>query len=285
MSEDERWRWIDPHKGVLSLKGQCAILGLARSSWYYRPVAPNAAGIRLLHLIDEEYTRRPFYGSRKVRVYLRGLGYVVNRKRVQRLMRILGISGITPGPNTSKRNQAHKIYPYLLTGLEVVRPNQVWSTDITYIRLSHGFAYLVAVLDWYSRYVLAWRLSNSLETHFCLEALEESLEGGTPDIFNTDQGVQFTSDEFTGYLKDRQIKISMDSKGRALDNIFVERLWRSVKYEDVYLKGYQTMSEAHEGLKTYFRFYNNERFHQSLDYKTPREVHYGAQNEKQKKCA
>jgi putative transposase len=200
-------------------------------------------------------------------------------------MRVLGISGIIPGPNTSKRHQAHKVYPYLLTGLEIVRPNQVWSTDITYIRLLNGFGYLVAVLDWYSRYVLAWRLSNSLESCFCLEALEESFKGGRPEIFNTDQGVQFTSEEFTGLLKERQIRISMDSKGRALDNIFVERLWRSVKYEDIYLKGYQTMSEAHEGLKAYFRFYNNERYHQSLAYKTPREIHFGSQHEKKKQCA
>lgn len=278
MNEPERWSWIDPDSNLLSLTGQCAILDLARSSWYYRPVVPDAAEIKLLNLLDEEYTRRPFYGSRKLLVYLRGLGHDINRKRVQRLMGILGISGITPGPNTSKRNQAHKVYPYLLTGLVIERPNQVWSTDITYIRLAHGFVYLVAVLDWYSRYVLAWRLSNSLETQFCLEALEESLKYGTPDIFNTDQGVQFTSDDFTGFLKSQQIQISMDSKGRALDNIFVERLWRSVKYEDVYLNGYQTMIEAYEGLKAYFWFYNNERYHQSLGYKTPREVYRLGQN-------
>jgi len=278
LNEDERWSWIDPDSLQLSLTDQCEILDLARSSWYYRPVAPDAAEIALLNLLDEEYTRRPFYGSRKLLVYLRGLGHDINRKRVQRLMRILGISGITPGPNTSKRNQAHKVYPYLLTGLVIGRPDQVWSTDITYIRLAHGFVYLVAVIDWYSRYVLAWRLSNSLETQFCLEALEESLKCGTPDIFNTDQGVQFTSDEFTGFLKSQQIQISMDSKGRALDNIFVERLWRSVKYEDVYLNGYQTMPEAYEGLNAYFWFYNNERFHQSLGYKTPREVYRLGQN-------
>jgi putative transposase len=278
LSEDERWSWIDPDSKRLSLTGQCELLDLARSSWYYRPVAPDAAEIRLLNLIDEEYTRRPFYGSRKLLVYLRGLGHEINRKRVQRLMGILGISGITPGPNTSKRNQAHKVYPYLLTGVVIERPDQVWSTDITYIRMAHGFAYLVAVLDWYSRYVLAWRLSNSLETQFCLEALEESLKCGTPDIFNTDQGVQFTSEEFTGFLKGQKIQISMDSKGRALDNIFVERLWRSVKYEDVYLKGYETMSEAYDGLKAYFWFYNNERFHQSLGYKTPREVYHCGQH-------
>lgn len=270
---------------VLSLRHQCDLLGINRSSLYYKPYPVSKEDKVLMNLMDEEYTRHPFYGSRKLMVYLKALGYEINRKRVQRLMGILGIAGIIPGPNTSKRDQAHKVYPYLLTGLEIVRPNQVWSTDITYIRLLSGFAYLVVILDWYSRYVLAWRLSNSLETHFCLEALEESLKDRTPEIFNTDQGVQFTSNEFTGLLKQRQIKISMDSKGRALDNIFVERLWRSVKYEDVYLKGYQTMREAHEGLKGYFNFYNHERFHQSLGYKTPWEVYYGTQNEKNKKCA
>jgi putative transposase len=285
LSIEKRKTWIDPSDGVLSLARQCTLLDVARSSWYYQPVATNAEDLVLLNLIDEEYTKRPFYGSRKILVYLRAMGHVINRKRVCRLMRVLGVSGIVPGPNTSKRNQAHKVYPYLLTGLEIVRPNQVWSTDITYIRLAHGFVYLVAVIDWFSRYVVAWRLSNSLETSFCLEALEESLRSGMPEIFNTDQGVQFTSDEFTGYLKERQIKISMDSKGRALDNIFVERLWRSVKYEDIYIKGYETMKEAQGGLKQYFQFYNNERYHQSLDYKTPWEVHYGTQNEAKKKCA
>lgn len=284
MRIEELWGWINPRDGVFSIARQCVILGLNRSSWYYRSVVPTAEEKRLLDLIDAEYTRRPFYGSRKILIYLRGLGYGMNRKRVQRLMRILGIAGIIPGPNTSKRNQAHKVYPYLLGGLEIVRPDQVWSTDITYIRLVHGFAYLVAVLDWYSRYVLAWRLSNSLETQFCVEALEESLEHGHPEIFNTDQGVQFTSEEFTGLLKENQIRISMDSKGRALDNIFVERLWRSVKYEDIYLKGYDTMREAREGLGHYFRFYNNERYHQSLDYKTPLEVYRGV-CEMKKKCA
>jgi putative transposase len=271
----ERCSLIEKEDGVLSVRHQCDVLDINRSSLYYKPYAVSEEDQVLMNLMDEEYTRHPFYGSRKLEVYLRGLGYEVNRKRVQRLMGILGISGIIPGPNTSRRDQAHKVYPYLLGGLKIVKPDQVWSTDITYIRLLKGFAYLVAILDWYSRYVLAWRLSNSLETHFCLEALEESLTGRTPEVFNTDQGVQFTSEEFTGLLKERQVKISMDSKGRALDNIFVERLWRSVKYEDVYLKGYQTMREAYAGLKDYFWFYNNERFHQSLDYKTPREVYYG----------
>lgn len=266
---------IKKEDSVLSFRHQCDLLDINRSSFYYQPYPVDEEDQVLMNLMDEEYTRHPFYGSRKLLIYLRGKGYVINRKRVQRLMGFLGISGIIPGPNTSKRNQAHKVYPYLLKGLEIVRPNQVWSTDITYIRLVHGFVYLVAVIDWYSRYILAWRLSNSLETSFCLEALEESLTIGTPEIFNTDQGVQFTSDEFMGCLKDRQIKISMDSKGRALDNIFVERFWRSLKYEDVYLKNYETMSQAHSGLKSYFHFYNQERFHQALNYKMPYQVYFG----------
>jgi len=231
--------------------------------------------ILLMKLIDEQYTKTPFYGSRKIVVYLNHLGHGVNRKRVQRLMRKMEIAGICPGPNTSKRNQGHKVYPYLLKGLKIDKTNQVWSTDITYIRLLNGFVYLVAIIDWYSRYVLAWRLSNSMETSFCVETLEEALKGyGRPDIFNTDQGCQFTSVEFTGALLNREILISMDSKGRALDNIFVERLWRSVKYEDIYLKGYETMSQVQAGLKRYFLFYNNERYHESLSYKTPQQVHY-----------
>ena len=226
-----------------------------------------------MNLIDEEYTRHPFYGSRKMVIFLGTEGYAVNRKRVQRLMRLMDIQGICPGPNTSRRRWEHAVYPYLLKGLLITRPNQVWSADITYIRLTRGFASLVAILDWYSRYVLSWRLSNSLETAFCTEALEEALGGGSPEIFNTDQGCQFTSQDFTGRLQEKNILISMDSQGRAFDNIFTERLWRSVKYEDVYIKGYQTMIEAQAGLKRYFQFYNDERFHQSLDYKTPVEVY------------
>lgn len=233
-----------------------------------------------MNLIDEQYTRTPFYGSRKMVVFLKGRGHEVNRKKIQRLMRQMGIRGICPGPNTSLRRREHAVYPYLLKNLSIQRPNQVWSADITYIRLLHGFAYLVAILDWFSRYVLAWRLSNSLETAFCMEALEEALKVGSPDIFNTDQGVQFTSSDFTKRLKDQKIEISMDSKGRAFDNIFTERLWRSVKYEDVYIQGYQTMSQAQAGLKSYFLFYNHERFHQALGYKTPREVHGIGQIEK-----
>ena len=258
-----------------STRQQCELLGINRLSLYYKPVEVGAQTLILTNLIDEEDTRHPFYGSRKITRFLREAGYPVNRKRVQRLMNLMGLEAICPGPNTSKRLQAHKIYPYLLEGLEITRPNQVWSTDITYIRLLGGFLYLVAVLDWYSRYVVSWRLSNSLETSFCVEALEEALRFGRPDIFNSDQGVQFTSEEFTGRLLASEIRISMDSRGRALDNVFVERLWRSVKYEEVYLKDYQSVRETEEGLGRYFEFYNRERFHQSLDYRRPCEVHFG----------
>lgn len=228
----------------------------------------------MLTLIDSEFTRRPFYGSRKMKVYLQELGYKINRKRVQRLMAILGLSGMAPGPNTSRPHPEHKVYPYLLRGITVTRPNQVWSTDITYIRLPRGFVYLVAVIDWYSRRVLSWRISNTMDSSFCVDCLEQALqEFGTPEIFNTDQGSQFTSDAFTGVLLKKCIKISMDGRGRALDNIFVERLWRSVKYEDVFLKGYATVSELLLGLTEYFVFYNMERFHQSLGYATPDQVY------------
>jgi putative transposase len=231
----------------------------------------------LLALIDAEYTRHPFYGSRKMVVHLATKGHPVNRKRVQRLMGVLGLAGMAPGPNTSRPHPQHKIYPYLLRGLNVSRPNQVWSTDITYIRLARGFAYLAAVIDWYSRKVLAWRLSNSLDSGFCVDCLEQSLRTfGSPEIFNTDQGCQFTSDAFTGVLTLHDIAISMDGRGRALDNIFVERLWRSVKHEDVYLKGYVTMPELHLGLTEYFDFYNTERPHQSLGNSTPVQVYQTA---------
>ena len=235
---------------------------------------PVEQELMLLELIDAEYTRHPFYGSRKIKIYLRGLGYKINRKRVQRLMGILGLAGMAPGPNTSRPHPQHKIYPYLLRGVVITRPNQVWSTDITYIRLARGFVYLVAVIDWYSRKVLSWRLSNTLDSMFCVDCLEQALQTyGTPEIFNTDQGCQFTSEAFTGELKAHGIAISMDGRGRALDNIFVERLWRNVKHEDVYLKGYATISELLIGLTKYFLFYNSERPHQSLGYDIPDEVY------------
>lgn len=231
----------------------------------------------LLKLLDEEYTRHPFYGSRRMRRYLQECGYRVNRKRVQRLMQQLGLAGMAPGPNTSKPHPQHKLYPYLLRGVDIIRPNQVWSTDITYIRLSRGFVYLVAIIDWYSRKVLAWRLSNTMDAGFCVDCLQEAIANyGRPEIFNSDQGSQFTSDSFTGVLIENGITISMDGRGRALDNIFVERLWRTVKYEDVYLKKYDGMPDLLLGLTQYFLFYNGERWHQSLQYKTPNEVYQTA---------
>jgi putative transposase len=227
-----------------------------------------------MRLIDEAYTRRPFYGSRRMVVHLDTEGYVVNRKRVQRLMRLMGLAGMAPGPNTSKPHPLNPVYPYLLRGMSVTRPNQVWSTDITYIRLAGGFVYLMAVIDWYSRRVLSWRVSNTLDTAFCVDGLEEALRHhGCPEIFNTDQGTQFTSEAFTNVLKRESIAISMDGRGRALDNIFVERLWRTIKYEDVYLKGYATLSELIPGLTEYFSFYNSERPHQSLGYQTPDSIY------------
>lgn len=229
-----------------------------------------------MHKIDELYTDFPFFGSRRMTAALRRLGYQINRKRIRRLMAQMGLVAIYPKPNTSQSHPEHKVYPYLLKNIEIVQPNQVWSTDITYVRLAQGFAYLVAVIDWYSRKVLDWRLSNTMDTGFCLDCLNAALQQGQPLIFNTDQGSQFTSREFTERLAGAGIQISMDGRGRALDNIFVERLWRSVKYENIYVKGYETMPEARAGLTEYFRFYNETRPHQSLNYATPHEVHAGS---------
>jgi len=228
-----------------------------------------------MRLIDEIYTRCPFYGSRRITAQLnRDQDAAFNRKRIQRLMQVMGIRGVAPGPDTSRPHPAHKVYPYLLRGLAIEAVNQVWSTDITYIPMTKGFMYLVAVIDWHSRYVLSWELSNTLDTAFCLVALEKALGLGTPGIFNTDQGAQFTSLAFTQALLDKGIKISMDGRGRALDNIFVERLWRTVKYENIYMNDYLSVPELRSGLKRYFEFYNQERLHQSLDYQTPAEVHF-----------
>ncbi len=229
----------------------------------------------MMHLIDEIYTRCPFYGSRRITAQLnRDHNEHWNRKRIQRLMRIIGIRGVAPGPDTSKPHPENKIYPYLLRGMVINQVNQVWSTDITYIPMAKGFMYLVAVIDWHSRYVLSWSLSNTLDTSFCIYTLEQALSQGTPTIFNTDQGVQFTSLAFTKVLLDKNIRISMDGRGRALDNIFVERLWRTVKYENIYMNDYQTVQQLQNGLKQYFEFYNQKRLHQSLDYQTPAEVHF-----------
>lgn len=257
---------------------QCRLVGIARSTVYAdKAVVVDEYELLLLRLLDEEYTRHPFYGSRKMKVWLGTQGHIVNRKRVQRLMQLLGLAAMVPGPNTSKKHPQNKTYPYLLRGLEINKPNQVWSTDITYVRLAHGFVYLVAIIDWYSRKVLAWQVSNTLDVNFCLECLTVAFNKyGVPEIFNTDQGSQFTSANWIKLLQEHGCKISMDGRGRALDNIFVERLWRSVKYEDIYPKNYAIVAELLLGLTEYFIFYNSERFHQSLNYKTPDEVYKAA---------
>lgn len=260
---------------AVSVRQQCELLSLNRSSLYYEPIPISAENQTLMDLIDEIYTECPFYGARRMSEDLKGRGFLVGRERAGTLMCELGLEAVFPRGNTSKPHPAHPVYLYLLRGMTITRTNQVWSTDITYIRLRQGFVYLVAVIDWKSRYVLSWKISNTLTSDFCVAALKEALEYGTPEIFNTDQGSQFTSAEFTSVLKERGIQISMDGRGRALDNIFVERLWRSVKYENVYLKGYETIPETESGLKKYFHFYNTQRRHQSLAYKTPWLVYSG----------
>ena len=265
---------IEPAHPDLSLRRQCKLLGLNRSSWYYQPASESAYNLQLMRLIDEQYLRTPFYGWPRMTASLRRAGQAVNHKRVQRLMAKMGLQAIYPKPKTSTANKGHTIYPYLLRGLEIARPNQVWSADITYVPMRQGFLYLVAILDWFSRYVLTWQLSNTLDGYFCLDALQQALQKGRPEIFNTDQGAQFTADAFTTCLVSAEIQISMDGRGRALDNIFIERLWRSVKYEDIYLKDYAAVPELEAGLTDYFHFYNDERPHQSLDYRTPAEVHF-----------
>ena len=256
------------------MRRQCELLGLARSSCYYGAVAESAENLRVMRLIDGQYLKTPFYGVLRMTEWLKRLKETVNVKRVRRLLREMGLMALYPKRNLSKPAPGHKIYPYLLRGLAILRPNQVWSTDITYIRLKQGFVYLVAVIDWHSRYVLSWGLSVTMESNFCVEALDQALRlYGVPDIFNTDQGSQFTCTAFTNLLQAVGTQISMDGRGRALDNVFVERLWRSVKYEEVFLHDYTTVEEAMNGLKKYFEFYNTERLHQSLDYQTPQEVY------------
>jgi putative transposase len=269
LATDQKRALIEPAHPTLSVARQCDLLGLARSSWYYQPAPPSATTQELLDRLDEQYTRTPFYGSRRMTAWLRSQGYAVNRKRVRRLLELLGLEAIYPKPRTSTPAPGHRIYPYLLRGVAITRADQVWSSDITYIRLAQGWVYLVAILDWYSRYVLAWEVSNSLDTAFCVAALERALTQARPTIFNTDQGSQFTSQEFTSRLHTADVRISMDGRGRALDNIFVERLWRSVKYEEVYLKSYESVPGAIHSLGAYFRFYNEERLHQALGYRTP----------------
>jgi putative transposase len=261
----------------LSIARQCRVLDLARSCWYYQLAGETPKNLALMKRIDALYLKRPFLGSRKI-----ALDLGVNRKRVQRLMRLMGLEAIYPKRRTTWPGRGHKIYPYLLRNVEVTRPDQVWSTDITYIPLHHGFLYLTAVIDWYSRYVLSWRLSNTLEGSFCVEALDEALRGGRPEIFNSDQGSQFTAVAFTSRLESCGVSISMDGKGRALDNAFIERLWRTVKYEEVYLRDYADGWEAERRLESYFRFYCEERIHQSLSYRTPAEV-YGRRGSRQRR--
>ena len=254
---------------------QCELLGVNRSGFYYSPEPESSLNIELMHLLDEQFTATPFYGIRRMTACLRRQGYHVNRKRVSRLMHLMGIQAIYPRPRTSLNRHQHKVYPYLLDGVEISHPNHVWSTDITYIRLRGGFVYLAAILDWFSRYVISWRLSNTLDQYFCLAMLEEALLFGKPAIFNSDQGSQFTALKFTDMLEDREIAVSMDGRGRFYDNIFIERLWRTVKYEEVYLRDYQTVSDAYMGLGNFFRFYNYDRVHQSLGYRVPAEVYRG----------
>ena len=259
----------------LPVRRQCELLDLPRSTFYYQPKPVPEEDLVLMRTIDECHLQRPFYGSRRLRDWLEDLGYVISRKKVQRLMRTMGLTALYPKRNLSKRNQAHKVYPYLLKGLVIDRPNQVWAADVTYIPMAKGFLYLVAIIDWYSRKVLTWELSNSMDARFCVDALEAALEEyGKPEIFNTDQGSQFTSEAFTSALKDNDIRISMDGKGRWVDNVFVERLWRSLKYEEVYLKGYATVAEARTSIAKYLAFFNQERRHQSLDRQTPDQVYY-----------
>ena len=258
----------------LSLRRQCELIGLNRSSYYYQPAPESPLNLTLMRLIDEQYLRTPFYGYLKMTKYLRQVKqYQVNPKRVYRLMQLMGLRAVAPRPHTSQAQPEHKIYPYLLRGIDITRPNQVWSADITYVPMPRGFMYLVAILDWHSRYVLSWEVSNTLDGDFCLLALERALQRGQPEIFNTDQGAQFTARAFTDRLEQADIKISMDGKGRVFDNIFIERLWRTVKYEHIYLSDYTTGLELIVGLAHYFDFYNQQRFHQSLDYRTPAQVY------------
>jgi len=276
-----RQAWIDQEDAVAVVQ-QCVLAGVSRATHYAHktPKPVDESDLLYSRLIDEEYTRHPFYGSRRMVIFLKAAGHTVNRKRVQRLMRQMGLVGMAPGPNTSRAHPEHKVYPYLLRGVPVTKPNQVWSTDITYIRLAHGFAYLVAIIDWYSRRVLSWRLSNCMDSSFCVEALEEALaRHGAPEIFNTDQGSQFTSEDFTDPLLERGIRISMDGRGRWMDNVFVERLWRSLKYEEVYLKAYASIPQAKQQIGKYFEFFNRQRRHQSLDDQTPDTVYYGQRSE------
>lgn len=273
MSNNEKRALIEPQHPLISICRQCSLLELSRPTYYLKPAGEREENLLLMNFMDEQYTKHPSSGSRTMVGVLQNAGYQVNRKRVQRLMHLMGLSAVYPKPRTTHFSKESKKYPYLLRNLLVFRPNQVWCSDITYIRMKQGFMYLAAVMDWFSRYVLSWRLSNTLDSSFCSEALVEALLHGKPEIFNTDQGVQFTSTDFISILQNEQIRISMDGKGRCLDNVFIERLWRSVKYEFVYLREFETVRELFQGLFDYFDYYNNSRPHQSLKLKSPYEIH------------
>ena len=264
---------IEREHPTISVRRQCELIGLNRGTLYYQPTPESPLNLKLMRLIDEQYMRTPFYGWPRMTAWLKQQGYL-NHKRVQRLMQQMGRQALYPKPRLSHRPSEHKIYPYLLRGIKIVRPNQVWSADITYVPMENGFMYLVAILDWFSRYVMAWEVSNTMDGQFCVRALQQALKGDSPEIFNTDQGAQFTARAFTTILERAGSRISMDGRGRCFDNIFVERLWRTVKYEDIYLKDYATGWALKTGLDHYFHFYNQERLHQSLDYRTPAQVHF-----------
>ncbi len=274
-SFEDRRILIEPNHSELSIRKQCELLGVNRSSFYYESVMPDAQTLEPMRVVDEVYTQYPFFGSRQMTTYLKARGCDVGREKIRTIYKELGLRSVAPGPHTSKPCPEHKIYPYLLRGVKIDRLDFVWSTDITYIRLKHGFAYLMAIIDWFSRYVIDWSLSLTLEADFCIETLARALKKGRCEIFNTDQGSQFTSLGFTGLLNDYGIEISMDGKGRALDNIFVERLWRSVKYECIYLREWENVRAVQRGLEGYFHFYNHERPHQGLDGKTPASIYLG----------
>lgn len=274
-SLEHRRQLVEPGQEQISIRRQCELLGLNRASYYYQAASESPLNLKLMRLIDEHYMKMPFYGWPRMTAHLRRQGYDINHKRVQRLMQKMGLQAIYPRPRPKNERHEHKIYPYLLRGLNIVRIDQVWSTDITYIPIQNGFMYLVAVIDWYSRYILSWQLSNTLDGHFCQVALQQALSQGRPEIFNTDQGVQFTAEAFTSILNQAHIQISMDGRGRALDNIFIERFWRSLKYDDIYPHNYATVPLLLTGLQNYFTLYNHERLHQSLDYRTPAEVYLG----------
>lgn len=272
-STDVKCKLIEEQNLEIPISRQCELVGLARSSFYYEPVGESEENLLLMRLIDQQYTRTPFFGVPRMTVWLRAEGYQVNHKRIRRLMQVMGLEAIYPKPRLSQANSGHKLYPYLLKGVAIERPNQVWCTDITYVPMAKGFVYLVAIMDWHSRYVLSWEISNSMDVSFCLSALERALALARPDIFNSDQGSQFTSREFTSRLEAAQVRISMDGRGRVFDNIFIERLWRSIKYEDIYLKEYLDVLSLIAGLEDYLEFYNRQRPHQGLGYRTPEAVY------------